>query len=316
MYKYLFGPVASRRLGRSLGVDVVPAKTCTYDCIYCEVGRTTTRTGRRREYIPVMEILAELRRKLREPYPPDYITVTGSGEPTLHRGLGRIIRGIKKMTGIPVAVLTNGSLLWRPAVRADLAAADLVCPSLDAWDRESFQYVNRPMPGLTFAKMYGGLREFCRKYKGKIWLEILLTANRMPSPADLRRLRGLLAGRRADKIQLNTVDRPPAETWALPAPRRTMERIARFLGKKTEVISGFSLPAPKKPGAVHPGAVLRLLARRPGTAADVAAGLGIAVPEARRRLAALARRGKIRRTRHKRGAFYRPAKPAGTAVPP
>ncbi len=143
-FKYLYGPVPSRRLGRSLGIDLVPFKTCTYDCIYCQLGRTTNKTMERRPYVPVKDILSELKIKLAIGGSPDYISIAGSGEPTLHSDIGELIGKIKEITKIPVAVLTNGSLLYLPEVRAALMQADLVIPSLDAGDEELFHYVNRP----------------------------------------------------------------------------------------------------------------------------------------------------------------------------
>ena len=171
---HLFGPVPSRRLGRSLGVDLVPRKTCPYDCIYCEVGPTTQKTITRLDY-QADEIMAELAAYLHQGPPPlDYITLAGSGEPTLNLGLGRIIRRLKALTGTPVAVLTNGALLYLPEVRDELKLADLVLPSLDAAREESFRAINRPLPDYPLSRLIEGLEAFRREYAGQIWLEILL----------------------------------------------------------------------------------------------------------------------------------------------
>jgi len=158
--RYVYGPVPSRRLGRSLGVDLVPFKTCSYGCTYCQLGRTKDKTTERREYVPVDGVLDELAEKLRLGPPPDFVGLAGSGEPTLHARIGDLIAGIKNLTSIPVAVLTNGSLLWTPEVRAGLAEADLVMPSLDAGTDRTFQRVNRPHRDISFERMVDGLVAF------------------------------------------------------------------------------------------------------------------------------------------------------------
>ena len=173
-YKYIYGPVPSRRLGRSLGIDLVPFKTCTYDCIYCQLGRTTNKTIKRRPYVPVKDILNELKIKLATGEPPDYISIAGSGEPTLHSDIGNLIDQINDITEIPVAVLTNGSLLFMPEVRTALSKADLVIPSLDAGDEELFRYVNRPHADIAFDQMVHGLIDFTRNFPGVVWLGGLL----------------------------------------------------------------------------------------------------------------------------------------------
>ncbi|GAG90670.1 unnamed protein product, partial [marine sediment metagenome] len=168
--EYIFGPVPSRRLGRSLGIDLVPFKTCTYDCIYCQLGRTTNKTLARKDWAPINRVIKQLSSKLDSK--PDYITLSGSGEPTLFSRLEELISKIKNITDIPVAVLTNGSLLWLPEVRNALKAADMVVPSLDAGSSQIFQYVNRPHRDITFSRMLEGLVKFRNEYNGKYWLEV------------------------------------------------------------------------------------------------------------------------------------------------
>jgi wyosine [tRNA(Phe)-imidazoG37] synthetase (radical SAM superfamily) len=172
-FKYVYGPVPSRRLGRSLGVDLVPFKTCTYDCIYCQLGRTTDQTTRRIEYVETDQVLAEVKAKLEIAPPPDYVSLAGSGEPTLHARIKEVIGGIKRLTRTPVAVLTNGSLLWDVNVQQALMAADLVMPSLDAGDEAMFQRVNRPHREIAFATMVEGLAAFTARFPGWVWLEVL-----------------------------------------------------------------------------------------------------------------------------------------------
>ncbi|MHC4423584.1 MAG: radical SAM protein, partial [Planctomycetota bacterium] len=172
--KYVFGPVPSRRLGRSLGVDIVPFKVCTLDCVYCQLGSTINKTIERKEYIPIEPVLAELKDRLDGGLQADFITVSGSGEPTLNSRLGELIDGIKKITDIPVAILTNGTLLYRGDVRADCAKADVVVPSLDAGDEETFRKINHPCSDISIEKLVSGLCAFRKEFAGQIWLEVFL----------------------------------------------------------------------------------------------------------------------------------------------
>ena len=197
-FKYLYGPVPSRRLGRSLGIDLAPFKTCTYDCIYCQLGRTTNKTMERLDYAPVNDIIRELKVKLAAADTFDYISIAGSGEPTLHAYINELIAMIKNMTRIPVAVLTNGSLLYLPEVRAALMRADLVIPSLDAGDETMFQYVNRPHPSIVFDRMVNGLIDFTADYPGQVWLEVLLVSGVTGMDADVKKIAAL-----AEKIVLS-----------------------------------------------------------------------------------------------------------------
>ena len=217
-FKHVYGPVPSRRLGRSLGVDALTFKSCSFDCVYCQLGRTTNHTIERKEYIPTADILDEVRRKLENGDKPEYISFAGSGEPTLHSGLGDIIRGIKAMTDVPVVVFTNGSLLWMPEVRADLAAADVVIPSLDGGDAALLDKVNRPAASLDFDRIVEGLIAFRGAFNGQIWLEVMLLGGISDDDASVDAIARLAERIRPDKVQINSVCRPPAETYALPVP--------------------------------------------------------------------------------------------------
>jgi wyosine [tRNA(Phe)-imidazoG37] synthetase (radical SAM superfamily) len=270
--KHVFGPVASRRLGRSLGIDVVPHKTCTFDCVYCQLGRTTCRTIERRTWFTVDEIVADLRRGLDAC--PDYVTISGSGEPTLYAELGALIARLKQLTTTPVAVLTNGSLLWRADVREALQQADLVMPSLDAADEVAFQVVNRPHEALSLEQVWQGLVEFRRAYRGAYWLEVFLIDG--PSSAETRvsRLAERVSRLGADRVQLNTVTRPVAERCVAPVPAARLAEIARRFTPPAEVIAAHPAHGAVQAGGVTRDAVLAVLQRRPCTLADVAAGLG------------------------------------------
>jgi Fe-S oxidoreductases len=186
---FLYGPVPSRRLGYSLGVDLLPFKTCSMDCVYCQLGGGARTTVRRRAFIPVETVLAGIENVLQRGDRVDAITFSGSGEPTLHPGLGRLIRAIKRKTAVPVVLLTNGSLFTRPSVRKDAAAADIVVPSLDAATEDAFRKINRPHPGLSAAAIIEGLAAFRRHFHGRLWLEVLFVKGINDRPSDLRALK-------------------------------------------------------------------------------------------------------------------------------
>ena len=205
--EYIFGPVPSRRLGRSIGIDLVPFKTCTYDCIYCQLGRTTCKTMQRKEWVPFYEIISQLKEKLY--LRPNYITLSGSGEPTLFSRCGELIYQIKEITDIPVAILTNGSLFWMPEVRKSLLNADLVIPSLDAGSQHLFQYVNRPHPEIFFDEMVEGLIRFREEYTGAYWLEVFLLAGVNTPEVEIEKLKACIHSIQPDRVQANTVTREP-----------------------------------------------------------------------------------------------------------
>lgn len=309
---FLFGPVPSRRLGRSLGVDLVPPKTCCYDCIYCEVGPTTHLTVSRRAFMSPRAILEELETYLRKnPVAPEVITLAGSGEPTLNAGLGEIIAGIKAITNLPVALLTNGALFHLPEVRREAARADLVLPSLDTAIEATFRRINRPHPRLSLAQIISGLKEFRREFAGRLWLEVMLLRGINDTEAELAALRREIAGIRPDKVQLNTAVRPVVEGWAKPLSPEEMAQAAAFLGGEVEVeIIAAARSTPETFPRLSDEACLEMLARRPMTARDLAQALGVAPEEVASRLAKLARRGLVQQEQHYHEAFYRTAKTA------
>ena len=231
--KYIFGPVPSRRLGFSLGVDIIPSKTCTLDCIYCQVGRTMCKAIERKEYVAPDEILDELKEVLKSGIRIDYITLSGNGEPTLNSKLGEIIKGIKGISSLPVAVITNGTLLTDRNVREELLSADLVMPSLDAATQKTFQKIDRPHPSLKIENIIEGMVEFRKIYpirspakdtmagspniksgltsngaSGQIWLEIMLVEGINDNQDELNALKTAVEKIEPDKVQLNTPVRP------------------------------------------------------------------------------------------------------------
>jgi wyosine [tRNA(Phe)-imidazoG37] synthetase (radical SAM superfamily) len=310
---YVYGPVWSRRLGRSLGVDLVPYKVCSYDCVYCQLGRTTCRTVERRAYVPLGGVLAELRRRLAAGPAPDFIGLAGSGEPTLHAELGELIAALKRRTAVPVAVLTNGSLLACPDVRRELARADLVLPSLDAGDARMFRRVNRPHPSLRFADMAAGLAEFTGGFTGAVWLEVFLLGGWTTAPEQVSRLAALARAIAPARVQLNTVVRPPAERRAAAVSRAVLERIARrFAGPVELLVERAGAAAESGAGPCGAAAVLELLRRRPCSVDGIAAGLGLAPNEALKLVVALRRAGRVRVMRRAGRTFFAAVRRAGS----
>ena len=293
-YRHLYGPVPSRRLGRSLGIDLVPHKICTYDCIYCQIGKTTKKTLTRKEYVPVKEIIEEVKQFLKEGTSSiDHLSLTGSGEPTLHSEIRSVIEEIKAITSIPVAVITNGSLLYEEEVRQDLLRADLVLPSLDAVSSEIFVKINRPRPGFSIEKVIEGLIEFRKVYKGQILLEILFCKDVNDGKEELLRMKKTVDRIQPDRIHLNTVVRPPSEKWAVPLNQKEMEEIRAFFGEKAEIISEFDRHPPMAPERDIKEEMLRILKRRPLSLTDLSRGMGIREDEIEKYIQPLVSEGKI-----------------------
>jgi wyosine [tRNA(Phe)-imidazoG37] synthetase (radical SAM superfamily) len=235
--KYVFGPVPSRRLGRSLGIDPVPLKTCNWNCVYCQLGRSAPLVSERREYAPPGEILREVAQALAERgKETDWITFAGSGEPLLHSGIGGLIEGVKKMTEIPVAVLTNGSFLHLSEVREALYPADAVLPSIDAGSAGLFRKINRPHPDFSFERHVEGLVEFRRSYKGKFWPEVVLVRGVNDTVQALEDIAGVLRRLEPDIVHINVPTRPPAETWVEQPDEDGLMRAAAILGKIAPVV--------------------------------------------------------------------------------
>ncbi|MGC9326863.1 MAG: radical SAM protein [Candidatus Hinthialibacter sp.] len=270
---YIFGPVPSRRLGRSLGVDLVPFKTCSYDCIYCQLGRTTKKTMDRSEWAPLDDVLEELRGKLVSK--PDYITLSGSGEPTLYSRLDELIDRMRGMTDVPIAVLTNGSLLWQPDLRRQLMNAHLVIPSLDAGDDEMFQAVNRPHKDISFDQMLEGLIELRREFKGAYWLEVFLLAGHNAIPADLQKIIQCVKQIKPDRVQLNTSTRPTAEDFAYKVEQDRMKQLASYFDPPAEIIADYRKVHEQEDFRSGQEGVLEMILRRPCSIEDMASGLAM-----------------------------------------
>lgn len=293
-FRYLYGPVPSRRLGRSLGIDLVPHKICTYDCIYCQIGSTTEKAPVRKEYAPVKEILEEVRSFLKEETSSvDHLSLSGSGEPTLHSRIRSVIEEIKAITSIPIAVITNGSLLYDEEVRQDLVGADIVLPSLDAVSADIFMRINRPRPEFSVEKAIEGLVEFRKVYKGQIWLEILFCKGVNDGKEELSKMKQTVGRIQPNRIHLNTVVRPPSEKWAVPLNQKEMEEIRAFFGDKASVISEFDRHPPIVSERDVKQEILDVLKRRPLSASDLSKGMGISKDELDGYIKPLMEEGKI-----------------------
>jgi wyosine [tRNA(Phe)-imidazoG37] synthetase (radical SAM superfamily) len=236
--KYVFGPVPSRRLGQSLGIDTIPLKTCNWNCVYCQLGRSVPLTNQRTEYIPRETIITEVSAavKAHSPGDIDWITFVGSGEPTLHSGIGWLIRKVKAQTSLPIAVITNGALLFLPEVRQELSAADAVLPSLDAGNAGLYRKINRPHPETTFERLVTGLTAFRSEFQRKIWIEVMLVHGLNETEASLLEIAAVLHDIRPDEVHIVQPTRPPAETWVRPPDEEGLLRARAILGDIARVI--------------------------------------------------------------------------------
>ncbi|MEW6685928.1 MAG: radical SAM protein [Candidatus Edwardsbacteria bacterium] len=299
MSRMIYGPVPSRRLGISLGVDIIPYKTCSYDCVYCQLGKTTNQTKQRESFVSVDSMIKEIKEVIDKNSDIDYITFSGSGEPTLNQDIGEMIGRVKSLTQIPVAVLTNGSLLWDKTVREDLAQADLIIPSADAVSEEIFQKVNRAIEGLKVKKILEGIKEFCKGFKGKIYLEIMLVKGVNDSEREISKINRFVKDLRVDEIQLNTVVRPPGEPGANPLNQEELNKVKGLFDPKlkVDVIANFKRETSKAYQKDLEQAIIELLKRRPTRGEEITVSLGVHHNEIAKYLQILEEKKKIKRAK-------------------
>jgi wyosine [tRNA(Phe)-imidazoG37] synthetase (radical SAM superfamily) len=298
-YKYLFGPVPSRRFGRSLGVDLTPYKTCSQDCVFCQLGRTTHKTVRRKEYAPLDSVLEEISDWLKTDGKADCITLSGSGEPTLHALFGEVLEFIRSNSRLPAVLLTNGSLFHVPQVRHGARHADIVKISLSAWDQTSYVRINRPHPDLQFDQIIDGQKAFRNRFRGEIWMEVFLIMGMNSTPADVARISRLAEQIRPDRIHLNTAIRPPAESFVAPLGREELASLTPIFHPTAEVIAEFQAKEGEERRASLES-IHKILQRRPCTADEIALVFGMHINEVLKYLEKLAQEGRVwvRRVNH------------------
>jgi wyosine [tRNA(Phe)-imidazoG37] synthetase (radical SAM superfamily) len=326
--KHLFGPVFSRRLGLSQGIDLLPPKTCNFNCIYCEINRAPQLSCERGEHVPTDIIIAEIdglledKERVRD---LDVFTITASGEPTLHTGIGRIIRHLKEKTDKPVAILTNGSQLYLKEVREDLSRADIVIPSLDAARPESFRKVNRPAEcSADLDTIIKGIARFSQEFTGEIWLEILLVENINDTIEDIAALKNAIERIRPTRVQLNTVARPPYESFAKPLTRKRMEEVKKEIekgyagsvdilaGSKEDEVADKSRGDSSSSGKISiehaEDEIIEMVLRRPCTAAEIAGTLNLEAEHVLEILVDMESRGDLIAKIHGDKMFFRTPK--------
>ena len=302
-YRYLFGPVPSRRFGRSLGVDLTPFKTCSFDCVFCQLGRTPKKTVVRKEYVPIDAVLVEIKSWLETDGDADYITLSGSGEPTLHSGFGKVLKFLKENM-IPSALLTNSSMLRFPEVREAASYADIVKVSLSAWNQHSFEWVNRPHQQLQFNQIVEGQKEFRAQFSGELWMEVFLVAGMNSMPENVKNIAAQIKEIKPDRIHLNTVVRPPAEDFAAAVPKDSLEALAGLFDPCAKVIAEFSTDYAKNVRA-NEETILSMLQRRPCTIAQIAKVFGMHINEVSKYLGKLMRGNHICAVHKKNTVYYK-----------
>ncbi len=311
MAKYVYGPVKSRRLGSSLGVDIVPMKTCSFDCVYCQLGGSYRSVIERDVYAPADKVVREVLSELQKQDALDHITLGGCGEPTLNNAFGEIAEKLRKVCDIPIALLTNGSLMWMEEVRGSCRHFDLVIPSLDACNESIYQKVNRPHPSLQFEKIVNGLIKLRNEYGGKIWLEIFLIAGMNCSDQNCSDFKALIDRIRPDRVHLNTAVRPPAEPGVYPPNDSRMQNICRKLGQKAELITPPAENAYLQGNNVEEN-IMCLVWRRPCTAEEIAAACQSELDAISDKLTHMVANGKIKEVRRGDKKFFKTQIPAET----
>lgn len=237
--KYIYGPVNSRRLGLSLGLSLTPHKVCNFDCVYCQLGKTKDHITERKEYIDIEDILDELKSWLvnnpDEAKRLNFITFSGSGEPTLNIKIGVLIKQIKQITNIPVAVITNSSNLIDLQVRQEILNADLIVPSLDAVTQDIFVKIDRPALSINVEDVINGLINLRKEFKGKIWLEIMLVKGINDDLRYIKKIKEAVDRINPDKIQLNSPVRTTADENISGVDRPKLKKIQEIFGERCEV---------------------------------------------------------------------------------
>jgi len=235
--KYVYGPVPSRRLGKSLGISPIPDKTCNYTCVYCQLGRTTHFTNERQLFYPVEEVLKEVQEALQQEKDIDFITIVGEGEPLLYKGIGLLVTQLKQLSSIPIAIITNGALLSQEEVRKELLQTDVILPTLDAYSEEQFRKINRPHKEIKLVEVIEGLKEFRKIFHNQIWLEVMLVKDLNDDINSINEIKKIIDEINVDRVYLNVPIRPPAESWVEIPPSNRLIIAQEIL--KAESIAHF-----------------------------------------------------------------------------
>lgn len=300
---YVFGPVPSRRLGLSLGVDLIPPKTCTYDCLYCQVGKTRHRTIDTAVYVPTREVIRECENKLKR-IEPDVITLAGSGEPTLHSEIDRVIASLKRITDKNIALLTNGALLWDEQVRKRVLEADIILPTLSTANETTWQLIHRPHPELNLSRIIKGFQSLRREYKGLIFLEVVLLAGINDGEKEMEALKREIDKISPDKIQLNTVVRPPSDAKARALDRGQLEIIKNFMGSRAEIVVDKVLRGDRTGEKAGVDSILEMAKRRPVRVIDLVNALDLPQDDVEDLLKGMLIKGIIRSQEQSGEIFY------------
>ncbi len=303
-YKHIFGPVKSRRLGISLGIDIMPHKTCSFNCIYCECGKTTLLTQKRKNYTPLETIFSEIKSYLSQKPKLDYITFSGSGEPTLHKSIKQIVDYIKNnYPQYKVALLTNSSIFSVDyKLIEEVARVDLIMASLDAASQETFEKINKPHNSIAVEDIIRSLVVLKKEFKNSFWLEVFFAKGVNDSKEDIETLKKAINLINPDKIVLNTLDRPPAEKFVEPLKEERLKEIQVILGKKAFNIN-------KSDKIITSGNdkknILETIKRRPSRVIDIAEAFGLTQEEAEKQLTKLEKDGVLEKIKLDRGVFYK-----------
>jgi len=312
VYHHLFGPVPSRRLGRSLGVDLSPPKTCSFNCTYCQLGPTPQVTTERREWVPLAEVLEEIDHWITHDGRADAVTLAGSGEPTLHTGFGEVLGAIRERTSIPAILLTNGSLFHLPEVRRAACRASSVKVTLSAPDAATWQRLHRPSPGLDFSEFLKGLRAFRSEFEGRLSLEVMVVEGVNSDVETVRRVAREVARVRPDSIQINTPVRPPCDEGVRPLARDRLEALAELFTPRAEVIGDFSAAIVSHDDADLAETLANAVSRHPATAVQLARSFGVREEAALACLETLVREGRIEALTKDDITFFTSLRPPAT----
>ena len=301
-YHYIYGPVPSRRFGRSLGIDLMPHKTCCLDCVFCQLGATSRKTLEPQCYVPTDQVIREFENWCETNGDADYITLSGSGEPTLHAGFGKVLAAVKTQRHIPAVLLSNGVVFDRAEVREAAGQADIVKISLSAWDQASFEWINRPHPDFAFDRVVEGQKAFRQEFKGQLWLEVFLVQGLNAMPAQVHQIATLAREIAPDRIHLNTVTRPPAESFAMPVTQERLSLLTALFKPRAEIINEYK-PYETEPIGADQESIRAILKRRPCTSRQIADVCGLHFYEVTKYLATMMREKHVR-TERRNGSIY------------